>query len=149
MTIDMRALALDDLTNKRDDLKKAFDDCAGRHPVITGLQALALLHLLNDGTCKGTTLPKSDPPRRVMVVGYGDLAPMSSPGTERMDLFTGESVYKEGEDTSFVPHDEGPDYQTLIVVADDGRSWTLVGMGICWPDWWSVQSMMGIDPVQA
>lgn len=145
---ELRVVAADEVRRGRELLAARFNQLPDQSPVINGPQALALLHLLNDGTCKGTTLPKSAPaPKRVVVVGCGDMASTPPPGHKRVDLLTGESIYEEGEDERFVPYEDAPPYQTLAVIADDGRSWTLVGMGICWPDWHQAQAMAGVDPV--
>lgn len=132
---------------ERARLRQAFAEGADRSwPVLHGLQVRALLYLLNDGTCKGTTLPKSVPPKSVMLLGMGATKPTPAPGHQRIDLFTGEDVFRPGEDERFVPYEDAPDYQTVVVVADDGRSWTLVGAGICWPDWHAAQARAGIAP---
>jgi hypothetical protein len=110
-------------------------------PVLNPDQARALLMLLNDGTCAGTTLEKDpDPPARVQLIGVGPLHPMPAPGRRRIDLFTGESVFRDGESREYEPYEEAPSFQSVAVLAEDGRCWTLAGAGICWPDWWLAQA---------
>jgi hypothetical protein len=110
-------------------------------PVLNPDQARALLMLMNDGTLAGTTLERdSDPPARVQLIGVGELHPTPAPGRRRRDLLSDEDVYLDGEDRRFVPYVEAPAFQSVAVLAEDGRCWTLAGAGICWPDWFLVQA---------
>jgi hypothetical protein len=93
-------------------------------PVLNNDQVQALARLMDDGWCEGTTLPFSEPPVSVQLF---------APNPQL------ESGLVEGE----------PAWQTVAAVASDGRTWTLTGAGICWPDWYAVQRSGGIDdPVQ-
>lgn len=78
--------------------------------VINAVQALALAALLERGEHTGTTIAPTEPPERVTLVTGGELHDPIGPEPQHRTRV-----------------------HTLLVAADDGRTWSIVAAGICWP----------------
>lgn len=129
MNLSGRAMA------EREAAQKAFRD--GAMPVMNARQAEALAALLWDGELTGTRCAKVEPPRVAMVIPLGQRDAMNLP-VSRMDRRTREYAtepYPDGRTTAeiIVEDPPFPASHTIGVLAEDGRSWSIVRGGICWP----------------
>jgi hypothetical protein len=99
-------------------------------------QAEALAALLWDGELRGTRYPNVEPPRVAALIPLGDPEALDQPESKQ-DRRTGEYAsepYPGHEGASLIV--EEPPYpasHTVLVVAEDGRMWSIVRAGITWP----------------
>lgn len=114
---DSRTRRTRDLTvedQRGEQLKQAFTNAP---TLINARQALAIHELLTHGS-QGGNKPADPIPRNVAVVGVGKRE------DDPMWDATGGSDPIDGV---------GPQFQTLGLLAEDGRMWSCTGGGICWP----------------
>lgn len=100
-------------------------------------QAEALAALLWEGKLKGTTLPDVESPRVAAILSLGDPGMLDGP-EHKQDRKTGEYAtepYPDGrEGTAMIVQEPPfPPSHTALVLAEDGRMWSIVRAGITWP----------------
>lgn len=129
---DARSKRTKDLTEQDPRAAKLRQAFAEAKTVMNGEQAAAIARLLNDGSQGGGG--KAEPvPSTVAVVGVGsrfeepDAAPLR-------DFLTDEPVMDDSTDPPMQAQRAEPRMvQTLGLLAEDGRSWSVTAAGSCWP----------------
>lgn len=115
------------------DLKRRAYDGALK---LNARQAEALAALLWDGELKGTRYPNVEPPRVAALLPLGEAEGLDQP-EHKQDRKTGEwatEPYPGHEGASMVVQEPPyPASHTVLVVAHDGRMWSIVRAGITWP----------------